>query len=230
MRKIIILFTILAVAGIQGATAQNLQLHYKTGQWLYPDSLGSDARILSTAEMFHVDAWGDTFFFIDMTYTPQGINYAYWEIARNLRFWDVPVALHLEYNGGLMGGILFNNAYMAGVSYAFASRDGTRNISVALMYKYIQGLPKPSNYQFTTVWGMDFAGGKCTFAGFLDFWRQSGTFVLLSQPQFWVNLNAFKGVDDDFGLSLGTEIELSNNLFYRGFYVVPTIAAKWTFR
>ena len=56
-----------------------------------------------------------------------------------------------------------------------------------------------------------------------------------SEPQFWFNLAALKGVDDDFNLSLGTEVEISNNLVWpvdginNRFYVIPTLAAKWTF-
>lgn len=45
--------------------------------------------LMSTVEMFKADPWGDTFFFVDMTYTKEGLNYAYWEIARNLKFWEL---------------------------------------------------------------------------------------------------------------------------------------------
>ena len=50
----------------------------------------------------------------------------------------------------------------------------------------------------------------------------------------WFNLNKLKGMDD-VNLSLGSEVELSNNFVWndRGehnrFYAIPTIAAKWTF-
>ena len=230
MRKYTVFFFFLAVAGLVQVTAQNVQMHYRTGQWLYPDSLGKDARLLSTVEVFKVDPWGDTFFFVDMTYTPNGVNYAYWEIARNLKFWDAPFAAHLEYNGGLLGSVLFNNAYLAGVNYSTVAEDGLGSFSLSLMYKYIQGLAKPSNFQLTAVWNKDFAGGKCTFSGFVDWWRQGDTFIFLSQPQFWVNLNAFESISDSFRLSVGTEVELNSNLFCKGFYVIPTLAVKWTFK
>lgn len=158
------------------------------------------------------------------------MNYAYWEIARNLKFWDAPFAAHLEYNGGLLGSVLFNNAYLAGVNYSTVAEDGSGSFSLSVMYKYIQGLAKPSNFQLTAVWNKDFAGGKCTFSGFVDWWRQGDTFIFLSQPQFWVNLNAFESISDSFRLSVGTEVELNSNLFCKGFYVIPTLAVKWTFK
>jgi hypothetical protein len=52
----------------------------------------------------------------------------------------------------------------------------------------------------------------CTFSGFADWWREpsaAGDFIFLSEPQFWVNLNKLKDVDDAFGLSIDSEVELS---------------------
>ena len=38
-----------------------------------------------------------------------------------------------------------------------------------------------------------------------------------------------KGVNKNFNLSVGSEVELSNNFGGRdGFYVIPTLALKWT--
>ncbi|MBQ5880278.1 MAG: DUF5020 family protein, partial [Bacteroidaceae bacterium] len=48
-------------------------------------------------------------------------------------------------------------------------------------------------------------------------------------------LNALKKVNDKFNLSVGTELEISNNFLWptdgrnNRFYVIPTLAAKWTF-
>ncbi|WP_449028715.1 DUF5020 family protein, partial [Prevotella jejuni] len=58
--------------------------------------------------------------------------------------------------------------------------------------------------------------------------------ILLSEPQFWFNLNTLKGMKD-VNLSLGTEVEISNNFVWNDkgqnnrFYAIPTVAAKWTF-
>lgn len=102
------------------------------------------------------------------------------------------------------------------------------------------------NFQITGVWSIEFAHGWCTFSGFVDFWRESrwfqipqieagtsqftsGTeYIFLSEPQFWVNFNQIKGWEK-INLSLGTEIELSNNFVAKGFYCIPTIALKWDF-
>jgi hypothetical protein len=59
--------------------------------------------------------------------------------------------------------------------------------------------------------------------------------VFSSEPQFWVNLEALEGVDDNFKLSIGTELELTKNLVWPAeglndnFYAIPTLAVKWTF-
>ena len=61
-----------------------------------------------------------------------------------------------------------------------------------------------------------------------------GKWIVVSEPQFWFNLNTIKGWDK-VNLSLGTEVELSNNFVWNEngknnrFYAIPTIAAKWTF-
>ena len=41
--------------------------------------------------------------------------------------------------------------------------------------------------------------------------------------------DSIKGVNKNFNLSVGSEVELSNNFGGRdGFYVIPTLALKWT--
>lgn len=108
-----------------------------------------------------------------------------------------------------------------------------------MMYKYIPhtvsaaGSSEEHNFQITGVWGINFANGWCTFSGFIDFWRehrawQNTSHILLAEPQFWVNFNKAKGWDK-VNLSLGGELEISNNFVAKGFYAIPTLAAKWTF-
>lgn len=102
------------------------------------------------------------------------------------------------------------------------------------------------SFQITGVWNIEFAHGWCTFSGYFDFWREprwyqipaieagvsqstAGTeYILMGEPQFWVNFNKIKGWDG-INLSLGTEFEISNNFIARGFYCIPTIALKWDF-
>ena len=112
------------------------------------------------------------------------------------------------------------------------------------MYKAIPGTVdalgrcQMHNFQITGVWGIEFAKGWCTFSGFADFWREEHAdingnehnFVFMTEPQFWVNLNKFNGIDDNFNLSIGTEWEITSNFALNdGWYVNPTLALKWSF-
>ncbi len=210
--------------------AQNIQLHYDLGRSLYNNDELLKARPLltSTVEMFKPDAWGSTYFFIDMDYTSDGVSSAYWEIGRELKFWKGPLSAHVEYNGGLN---YIKNAYLVGPTYTYNNEDFTAGLTFTAMYKYIQKHHKPNNFQLTGVWYWHFANRKCTFSGFADWWREpnaGGNYIFLSEPQFWVNLYHFKGFTPK--LSVGTEIELSHNFAGReGFYAIPTIALKWSF-
>ena len=60
--------------------------------------------------------------------------------------------------------------------------------------------------------------------------KEGDKFVFLSEPQFWINLNRIKGIDKDFNLSIGTEMEISRNFARMDkFSCIPTLAVKWTF-
>ncbi|GAE23394.1 hypothetical protein JCM10003_3152 [Bacteroides pyogenes JCM 10003] len=184
-------------------------------------------------EKFHPDAWGSTFFFVDMDYTSAGVTSAYWEIARELKFWQGPFSAHLEYNGGVAKGFSYDNAYLAGVTYTYNSADFSKGFSLSAMYKYIQKHKSPNNFQLTGTWYVNFCDNLLTFSGFADWWREENNYgktIFLSEPQFWVNLNRVKGVNKNFNLSVGSEVELSNNFAnHDGFYAIPTLALKWTF-
>ena len=100
----------LMATALSRATAQNIQLHYDFGR----------NAATSTVEMFKPDRGGSTFFFVDMDYSPEVIG-AYWEIARELCFWQKSKAswlsVHIEYNGGLNTAVgSFNNAFLGGLT------------------------------------------------------------------------------------------------------------------
>ena len=78
------------LAAVSGLRAQNIQLHYDFGRSLYDKDLKGRPLFTSTVEKFQPDAWGSTFFFIDMDYTSEGVASAYWEISRELKFWKAP--------------------------------------------------------------------------------------------------------------------------------------------
>lgn len=229
-------FVVLSLCSV----AQNLQTHFDFGH-MYKN-LDARPNFTTTVEMFRPDSWGSTFFFVDMDYGST-VKGAYWEIAREICFWQNSkmnwLSAHIEYDGGMSVGTSFNNSFLVGATYSGHSADFSKTWSISLMYKAIPGtvgldLSKDvHNFQITGVWGINFAKGWCTFSGFIDFWREAriwqGTeYIFLSEPQFWVNLNKIPKMEK-VNLSIGTEVELSNNFVGKGFYAIPTIAAKWTF-
>lgn len=219
------------------AKAQNVQLHYDFGQHLYKsETKESRPALVSTVEMFRADKWGSTYFFVDMEYY-QGVNKAYWEISRNFNFWQNSklnwLSAHLEYNGGVSGVWgTYDDAFLFGATYSGHSKDFSKTWSITASYKLIpKNAVSAHNFQITATWGITFLKGYMTFSGFADFWREhwSNTeYIILAEPQLWFNFNAIKGCEK-FNLSIGTEVEISNNFVDPGFYAIPTAAIKWTF-
>lgn len=211
--------------------AQNIQVLYDTNR----------ECITTTLEKFTPDAWGSTFFFVDMDYSPKAVG-AYTEIAREFCFWQDSewnwLSVHAEFNGGLAGAYSFNNAWLLGLTYSGHSEDFSKTWSVTASYKAMPGtivldglLPKkqPHGYQLTGVWGINFADGWCSFSGFADFWREGATNIFISEPQFWVNLNKIAGWEN-IPLSVGGEVELAKNFAGDPKFVArPAFGAKWTF-
>lgn len=227
----------------------NIQQHYDLGHSLYTNELTERPSMTTTFEMFKPDRWGSTFFFVDLDYYSRGVAGAYAEIAREFsvtknRQW----AVHIEYNGGvttpenLSYGNRFQQAVLMGGAWNWHSADFSKTFSLQAMYKYYFRGQQPyqrafSGVQLTEVWSITFARGLCTFRGFCDLWyNQSvrGNWILLSEPQFWINLNTLRGMKD-VNLSLGTEVEISNNFVWNDkgrndkLFIIPTLAAKWTF-
>lgn len=246
MKRLLTLTAFLVVS--LAASAQNIQLHYDFGRSIYNDLQKSGdyygrPELTSTIEMFRPDSFGSTYFFVDIDYA-SGVKGAYLEVARELCFWQNSkwnwLSVHVEYNGGIskVAGS-FNNAILGGLTYSGHSKDYTKTWSISAMYKYIPGTKdhhgqqREHNFQITGVWGVTFAKGWATYSGFIDFWQESRAWqqtshILLTEHQLWLNMNKIKGWDK-VNLSIGTEVELSNNFVAKGFYAIPTLAAKWTF-
>lgn len=239
--KKIVLSVLLFVASLPMFAQLNVQLHYDFANALYGNELSNRPHWTATVENFKSDKWGSTYFFVDMDFGDNTMKSVYSEISRELRFWEAPVALHVEYNGGLSGASgSYNDAYLAGAAWNWANSDFSKTFSLQFLYKYLarQVVGTKHSWQLTTVWGIHFAEGLCTFSGYADLWHDnsvSGNLVLSSEPQFWFNLNALESVPDDFKLSLGAEVELTKNLVWptdglnNRFYAIPTLAAKWVF-
>ncbi len=240
------LFLIVSMAFTMTAGAQNIQLHYDLGHTLYGD-LSARPNVTTTVEMFKPDKWGSTYFFTDIDYFTDGVAGAYWEISREFSLTkNKRWALHLEYDGGATSiehtaiASRFQHAFLGGGAWNWASQDFSKTFSVQAMYKYYfkgHGRGAFNGFQLTAVWGDTFANGLCTFSGFVDVWYDKdvcGKLIVLSEPQFWFNLNTLKGMDG-VNVSVGTEVEISNNFVFdkegrnNKFFAIPTIAAKWTF-
>lgn len=248
MKRIFTTLALMLPAAIM--CAQNIQLHYDLGHSLYSD-LTPHQDVTSTIEMFKPDKWGSTYFFIDIDYASDGVMGAYWEISREFNVSrNKQWAVHIEYNGGASTsktdgtyyGNRFQQAVLLGGAWNWHSMDFSRTFSVQAMYKYFfknghTGARPYNGFQLTEVWGLNFGKGRFTFSGFCDLWYDpnvNGNLIVLSEPQFWFNMNTLKGWKD-INLSLGSEVELSNNFVWNEdghnnrFYAIPTIAAKWTF-
>lgn len=226
------------------ASAQlNVQLHYDLGHDLYGKELSNRPRVTATVEDFTPDKWGSTYFFIDADLGGHVVKSAYGEISRELRFWQAPVAAHVEFNGGLNGATgSFDDAYLIGPAWNWANKDFSRTFSVQLMYKFLAHKDHHggscNSVQLTEVWGLQLSRGLLTFSGYCDLWYDKGVngrLVLSSEPQLWVNMWKLPRISDDAKWSIGTEWEITNNLVWPAdgknnrFYVIPTVAMKWTF-
>lgn len=237
----------IVMAAFLSVSAQNVQLHYDFGH-LY-ENLASRPSVTTTVELYKPDKWGNTFFFTDLDYQRDGVAGAYWEISREFnlsknRQW----AMHVEYDGGLSSdedtwqATRFQHAVLLGGAWNWAGRDFSKTFSVQLMYKYYfksrhYGAHPYSSFQLTEVWSTVFCGRLCTFSGYCDLWYNpdvNGRLTVQSEPQLWFNFNAVKGWDG-INLSVGSEVEISNNFIYddkgrnNKFYAVPTFAVKWSF-
>lgn len=246
-RKIKILCTILALMPLTMTAQLNLQLHHDWGHQLYGEELQKRPKTTLTVENFTADSWGSTYFFIDADFGDDQMKSAYGEFTREFQFWKAPVAIHLEYDGGLNNGYgnpkggSYQGAYLLGVAYNWNSKDFHRGFSFQAMYKrYAKSGDKEGfdSWQTTAVWHVIFAHDLVTFSGFADLWHDNsvkGDLIFLSEPQLWFNLAPLKFVNDNLKLSVGGEVELSNNFIWAndgtndGFYAIPTLAVKWTF-
>lgn len=214
----------------------NLQVFY---------DFGKDRKMITTTlEGFHMDNWGNTFFFIDYDYrlkadqgyTVDSPSSTYFEIARCLNFWqDTKMgafSLQVEYNGGFgtfgtptAGGFYsVNHAMLLGVDYFLHSKDFKNTLNLKVLYKKFKNLASDLPMQFTAVWGCQdlFGLNGLRFSGFADVWWEGSTAVFISEPQLWY------GIGSHF--NLGGEIELSSNFAgHQGFMCNPCLGVKWVF-
>ena len=238
MRKLLST-ALLAVAALT-ANAQNIQLHYDFGRNIYPDEEATRQKVTLTLEQFKADKWGSWYYFVDVDISRKETMGAYTEISREFKLGkESPFAAHIEYDGGLGRDDIrsFQHAALLGGAYNGHNEDFSKTWSVQLLYKrFFKSYDYTwayNSFQLTGVWGLTFANKKCTFSGFIDFWRAEnskpdryghGMLVILTEPQFWYNFTPH--------FSVGSEVEISNNFIYntyddKTFFINPTVALKW---
>lgn len=211
--------------------AQNLQLHYDFRNTLYGSSLSKTNYITATFEMFKPDRFGSTFMFVDFDFSGSKTNLGtiYAEIARDIKIDSFPVMPHIEYNGGIGSGFVIDNAFLAGGSYNFDIGHFAFNTYLAYKLHTFERLSH--DIQWTLSWGADLLSDRLTVSGFVDVWTENldrssaipdKKVIVLSEPQVWYNIF--------HNFSVGSEVKLSYNfLADRKFYVIPTLAVKYTF-
>ena len=238
--KKILLSALLFIACLPMFAQLNVQMHYDFGKAIYGNELSNRPQLTATVENFKADKWGSTFFFVDLDFGDNTMKSVYAEFSREFNLGKSPFAAHVEYNGGLSGFGSYNDAYLAGAAWNWANKDFSKTFSLQLLYKHLANQPSSNkhSWQLTTVWGIHFAKGLCSFSGFADLWHDNsvtGNLIFCSEPQFWFHLNALESVDDEFKLSIGGEVELTKNMVWPAeglndnFYAIPTLAVKWTF-
>lgn len=240
--------TIIAIGISHITTAQNLQLHYDLGRYLYPEAQAGRPYITTTVEYKGPDKYGDTFYFVDMAFQSGGAVQANWKFLRNLRFWRAPLSLHLRYDGGvkfaqantpdpnLTPAVILRDAWFTGASYRYLTSDRRLMLNLIGAYKYIRHHSDPHNWEGTVVWNYSPGTGLFNATGFATLWHEIDNrpgyktrFKFMSQPQFWFNLNKLKGVDPAMRLSVGTEVRISRNIDAPQWIVAPTLALRWSF-
>jgi hypothetical protein len=227
----------MAVAALS-ANAQNIQLHYDFGRNIYTGEEAGRSKVTVTLEQFKADQWGSWYYFVDLDLSSHFTESAYTEISREFNLnKNLPIAAHVEYDGGLSKSGSFQQAGLIGAAYNGHNADFSKTWSVQLLYKqFFKSYDNTHSYasaQLTGVWGLNFLDNKLSFAGFIDFWRGEkanghGCLVVLTEPQLWYNFTKH--------FSVGTEWEISDNFVYNAdptsdktFFINPTLAVKWNF-
>lgn len=184
-------------------------------QLLYGEDfiLGEQSRITLTVEHAHGWRYGDNFFFVDLyNHLPSrgGVNveaYGEWYSTFSLNKifgWEspVPYVSDISFSAGVNAGSRPKAdpylAFLGGLRFTL----DLPQFEYFQFYTQAYHIDRQSSYgvQFTTVWSLplDLAGWHFKFRGFMDITSpgQTGDWHILTQPQFLLDLGAFKGIPD----------------------------------
>lgn len=232
MKKFLIIGILSLCAHI--SNAQEIQIHHDFGSLIYSDEMNNRPSTLIRFDMSKNDKWGNTYIVVKSTVKSEGFNSTFFKIQREFGIMESPFLLHLQYNGGLSNKSSYDNAFLIGGTYKISGNSKDKLLKVSLLYKNTYGKESPNKhtYQIFLFWKYNFMDGLLTFKGYGNLWREQtdfGNFKMQLEPQFWVNLNKLKCIDDNFNLSLGTQVDLLYDMNIDGFYAIPTLGLKWTF-
>ena len=210
---------------------QNIQLHYDGTRGMRSNSPPRN-YLTATLDFYKTDDHGSFWWFVDFDFDDDNeIGLAYVEIARDQKIGRFPLQAHFEFNGGLVSNETMSNSYHIGVMYPYGFKE--LYFDVALMYSYTTGSEKHNDMKFALNWSADIFEDKVSIIGFFNLWSQDAAMnssmktgknlCILSEPQFWYNLNR--------SFSIGSEIEFSYNFLYdvRNIQVYPTLAVRYFF-
>ena len=90
-------FSAVLVLMSMAVQAQNVQLHYDFGRFIYPDEETGRQKVTMTLEQFKADKWGSWFYFVDIDFSRKFTEGAYAEISREFNLSKkLPIAAHVE--------------------------------------------------------------------------------------------------------------------------------------
>lgn len=231
MKKFLLLFVSMLCMSM---SAQNLQLHYDFRGTCNSNANPDGNYLTATFEMFKADKLGNTFMFIDADFNLRrgNIGLMYAEIAREFTLGTLPIAAHIEFNGGIANFGTIDNAYLVGVALPFNIKKFGFN--TYLVYRLNNYHVVSNDVQWTLVWNSNFFNDRLTFNGHFDLWTENKNrltgrggkqVAIQTEPQLWYNVIPGR-------FSVGTEIEMTSNFYpYNNgaFTCYPTLAVKYSF-
>lgn len=232
-----------------------LFFQYNFGVPQFAGLINDKKQGMLTYEHLHLHKTGTTFYFVDLMFgapiypnkngvpqkvgTPLNVNYIYTELGHDINAFFLKnkylknLSLHVEINAGVTANFLsIPTSFLAGIGYThfmkykIGADDNLGILKVLVLAKQTLGDRKLGG-QLTGIWEIPL-GRRAYFRGFADIWKvhnpiyhkgiKSQSFMFISEPQILFTVKK--------GLSIGTEIHLSKNLFSEHFAVYPSIALK----
>ena len=167
------------------------------------------------------------------------IGKLYMQISHSLKFWSFPLALYLEYSGGMgfightTAGYHISNSYAIGAAYPFQLMHSWASMSLA--YRYANLDNASHDLMFSFWWGKA-VHDRIRITAYIVLWtinknrgdvltqHLSGKeFSGIGEPQIWFNINK--------SFAIGSEVRLYYHVYSYSdsLLVYPTFAIKYEF-